>query len=305
MIKTLLTGASGQIGSELKQLLPELGQLIAPDRRTLDLVDTNALRTFIRTVKPELVINAAAYTAVDRAEDEAMTARAVNVTAPMIIAEEANNIDAAFIHYSTDYVFDGEKSEPYVETDLTHPLNTYGSTKLAGEQAIVTSGSTHLILRTSWIYGTKGHNFMRTILRLAQEQKELHVVDDQFGAPTWCRSVALATVTIVRTLCTDGRLDRDRLIAASGIYHLSAAGATSWCGFARAILAEYSRHETYKETSKLKTQLVVPIASSEQLGRARRPHNSILSNEKISRMFGITLPNWHVQLCAVMEEIGL
>jgi dTDP-4-dehydrorhamnose reductase len=305
MIRTLLTGASGQIGSELKQILPELGQLISPDRQTLDLVDTDALRTFIRTVKPDLVINAAAYTAVDRAEDEEKRARAVNVTAPMIIAEEANNIDAAFIHYSTDYVFDGEKSEPYVETDLTRPLNTYGSTKLAGEQAIVTSGSAHLILRTSWIYGATGHNFMRTILRLLQEHKELRVVDDQFGAPTWCRSVALATLTIVRALSTGGRLDRKRLIAASGLYHLSAAGATSWCGFARAILAEYSRYETHKRTSKLKTQLVIPIASSEQLGRARRPHNSILSNEKVSHIFGITMPDWHVQLRAVMEQIEL
>jgi dTDP-4-dehydrorhamnose reductase len=305
MITILLTGASGQVGGELKEILPELGHLIALDRKGLDLADANALRFLIRATKPDLIINAAAYTAVDRAEEEPERARAINATAVAIIAEEANTIGAALVHYSTDYVFDGKKRSPYDETDVPRPLNAYGSTKLAGEQAIFAARIPHLILRTSWIYGASGFNFVRTILRLLQEQEELRVVDDQFGAPTWCRSLAIATLTILRALCTGGRLDRHRLSTTSGIYHLSAAGETSWYGFACAIIAEYSKREMLGQISKLKTQRVVPVASSERLTRAKRPPNSILSNEKVSRTFGVVMPDWRVQLKAVMEEIAI
>jgi len=305
MIRILLTGASGQIGAELKQLLPELGNLIAPDRNALDLTDVSALRSSIRKIKPDLIVNAAAYTAVDRAEDEQEVARAVNAAAPAVIAEEARAVYAAVVHYSTDYVFDGEKSGPYNESDVPRPLSTYGSSKLAGEQAIIAAGIPHLILRTSWIYGARGVNFMRTILRLAHEREELRVVGDQFGAPTWCRSVALATFSILRTLCASGRLDRNRFSTVSGLYHVTAGGETSWHGFARAILAEYAGREMFKETAKLKTQRVIPIPSSEYPSRARRPRNSILSNDKIARTFGVATADWRVQLRTVMDEIAI
>jgi dTDP-4-dehydrorhamnose reductase len=303
-IRILLTGASGQIGSELKQVLPALGELVALDRKALDLIDVDALRGSIRAIKPHLVVNAAAYTAVDRAEEEPDVARALNAVAPAIMAEEARKVDAAVVHYSTDYVFDGEKNNPYTESDLPLPLNTYGSTKLAGEQAIVAARIPHLILRTSWIYGTRGINFMRTILRLSQEQEELRVVDDQFGAPTWSRSVALATLTILRSLCTAGRLDRYGLSAVSGLYHLTAAGETSWYGFARAILTEHDERETSNLTAKLKTNRIIPIRTAEHRSRARRPRNSILCNDKIVRTFGVSMPDWRAQLQMVMDDIA-
>lgn len=305
MIRILLTGASGQIGAELKQLLPELGNLIAPDRKALDLTNVGALRSAIRAIKPDLIVNAAAYTAVDQAEDEPEVARAVNAAAPAVIAEEARAAYAAVVHYSTDYVFDGEKSGPYNESDVPRPLSAYGSSKLAGEQAIIAAGIPHLILRTSWIYGARGVNFMRTILRLSHEREELRVVDDQFGAPTWCRSVALATFSILRTLCAGGRLDRNGFSAVSGLYHLTAGGQTSRHGFARAILAECAGREMFKQTAKLKMHRVIPVLSSEYISRARRPRNSILSNDKIALTFGVTTPDWRADLQTVMNEIAV
>lgn len=304
VIRILLTGASGQIGSELKQILPALGNLVALDRKALDLIDVDALRCSIRAIKPHLVVNAAAYTAVDKAEEEPDVARALNAVAPAIMAEEARKVDAAVVHYSTDYVFDGEKSDPYTESDLPLPLNIYGSTKLAGEQAVVAAGIPHLILRTSWIYGTRGVNFMRTILRLSQKQEELRIVDDQFGAPTWSRSVALATFTILRSFCSARRLDRNGLSAVSGLYHLTAAGKTSWYGFARAILTECRERDTANLTAKLKTKRIIPIGTSEHRSRARRPRNSTLCNDKISHTFGVTMPDWRAQLQMVMDDLA-
>jgi dTDP-4-dehydrorhamnose reductase len=259
----------------------------------------------IRAVRPDLVINAAAYTAVDRAEDEPELARAVNAIAPAVIAREARAVDAAIIHYSTDYVFDGDKSSAYDESDAPAPINVYGSSKLAGEVAIKAAGIPHLILRTSWIYGARRANFMRTILRLAHEREELRVVDDQFGAPTWCRAVAQTTVRILRTTFAGGRLDRKRLAPVAGVYHLSAGGNTSWHGFARAILMEYTGREIVKAAAEIRTRRVIPIPSSDYPSRARRPRNSILSNDKLARAFGVTMPDWHAQLRAVMDEIAV
>ena len=223
--KILLTGVSGQVGHALKIKLPPLGQLVALDRSQLDLSNPDAIRSMIQAIKPDLIINPAAYTAVDLAESQQAHAHAVNAIAPGILAEEAKKIKALLVHYSTDYVFDGFKECPYLEDDLTKPGSVYGKTKLAGEEAIRSVGFPHLILRTSWVYGSHGHNFLRTILRLAKERESLKIVADQLGAPTSADSISDATVRILQ-----GFNSRQ-----SGTYHLSNEGETTWYGFARAI----------------------------------------------------------------------
>ena len=223
--RILLTGKNGQVGWELQRTLAPLGEVVVLDRRQLDLSDPDQIRERVREISPDLIVNAAAYTAVDRAEAEPEPAMAVNGTAPGLLAEEAKRIGAAIIHYSTDYVFDGAKTTPYTEEDAPNPLNVYGRTKLAGEQAVQAAGVPHLILRTSWVYGMRGKNFLLTILRLAREREELKIVDDQIGAPTWSRTIAEATAQIL----TSGAWP---VSGASGIYHLTASGSTSWYGFA-------------------------------------------------------------------------
>ncbi|MGE0358922.1 MAG: dTDP-4-dehydrorhamnose reductase, partial [Burkholderiales bacterium] len=222
-MRILLTGATGQVGWELRKTLAPLGEVRHLDRFGLNLADVPTLVASVRALQPGIIVNAAAYTAVDKAESERDEAFAVNATGPRVLAEEAKRIGALLVHYSTDYVFDGEKPSPYVEDDPTHPLSVYGESKLAGEQAILKSGCRHLVLRTSWVYGPRGRNFYLTMLRLAKERPELRVVDDQVGAPTSSLEIARATAALLAK-------------GAQGLYHMAAAGETSWCGFARAIL---------------------------------------------------------------------
>jgi len=283
-MKILITGANGQVGWELQRALAPLGEVLALGHAQLDLANADAIRQALRHAAPNLIVNAAAYTAVDRAEQEEGLAQAVNGDAPGILAEEAKRLHAALVHYSTDYVFDGNKGAPYEEIDAPHPLSVYGVTKLAGEKAIAAVDCAHLILRTSWVYGTRGKNFLLTMQRLAQERDELRVVDDQHGAPTWSRMLAEATSSIVSQCMHKGGV-ADRLRDKGGLYHLSAAGQTSWFGFAGAIV---QRTE--------KSPRMVPITTSEYPLPAARPAYSVLSNDKIARHFGIRLPDWRHSL---------
>ncbi len=291
MTRILLTGKSGQVGAELVVALAPLGDVIACDRNTLDLADPAAIVATVRDIRPAIIVNAAAYTAVDRAESEPALAMAVNGAAPGILADEALRLDAMLVHYSTDYVFDGTKRDPYAENDAPNPLNVYGRTKLAGERAVQASGAKHLILRTSWVYGASGRNFLVTILRLAAERDELKVVDDQIGAPTWCRDIATATGAILTRVTSRGGAEFDAL---KGIYNLSAQGCASWYEFAAAILAETSATAT-----KTRAQLV-PIPTSGYPAPAARPRNSLLNHDKLQRTFGIELPHWLASLDACL-----
>jgi len=308
-LKILLTGKNGQIGHDLRILLSKLGTLTALDRQQLDLATPDSIRAAIRELRPNLIVNAAAYTAVDRAESEPELAQAVNGDALEVMAQEARAIGAVIVHYSTDYVFDGTKQTPYVETDATNPINVYGKTKLAGEQALQSSGVPYIIFRTSWVYGTRGRNFLLTILKLASEQEELRIVDDQIGAPTWSRTIADATCRILGQI-GDSKSARSRLENRSGIYHLTAAGEATWFGFARAILEECANSPKlegwYTEATQgmpLKTKRVIPIPSAEFPVPARRPANSLLCNSKVKSVFGIELPDWRTQLrLAILED---
>lgn len=297
----LLTGRNGQVGSELAQLLPLIGKLVALSRNELDLSDAAAIRATVRNIRPQVVVNAAAYTAVDAAEIDRATARAINADAPGIIAEEARKIDALLVHYSTDYVFDGAKSAPYEESDATAPINAYGETKLAGEQAIRDSGAGHLVFRTSWVYSTRGKNFLRTILRLAAEKNELRVVRDQTGSPTWSHEIAAATAKILAMFA--GKDNRQALTEASGIYHMTATGQTSWCDFAKAILDEAAQAAAelpwLANTTggkPLIARRVIPISTKDYVTPAIRPAYSVLSNDLLRRTFGVALPDWRTQL---------
>ena len=274
-MRILLTGATGQVGWELRKTLAPLGEVKAFDRFGLDLADTPPLVATVRALQPQVIVNAAAYTAVDKAETERDMAFAVNATAPRVLAEEAKRIGALLVHYSTDYVFDGSKSTPYVEDDAPDPINVYGASKLAGERAIVGTGCRHLILRTSWVYGPRGKNFYLTILRLAKERPELRIVDDQIGAPTSSLEIARATALLLR---------KDP----QGLYHLSAAGETTWCGFARALLAR----------AGISTS-VVPIRTEDYPTPARRPRNSRLDCARLRAEFGVALAPWEQGLAEV------
>jgi dTDP-4-dehydrorhamnose reductase len=286
-VKILLTGVTGQVGHELHRSLQGLGDIVALDRAGMDMSDLDSVRRTVREVRPELIVNPGAYTAVDQAEREPDLAMRVNGEAPGVMAEEAARIGAAMIHYSTDYVFDGTKQSPYTEEDATSPVSVYGRSKLAGEQAIATAGIPHLIFRTSWVYGLRGKNFLLTMRRLAQERDELRVVSDQHGAPTWSRTIADATAHSIARLSTAGRgLDLDLLRARSGVYHLTAQGQTTWHGFAQTIVA----HRT--TTGK---PVVVPIATEDYPLPARRPANSALSCERFVSLF-CGLPQWDAAL---------
>lgn len=289
MRRILLTGADGQLGWELRRTLAPLGEVLACTRSDIDLRDERRLRERIREIGPDAIVNAAAYTAVDRAESEEPIAMAVNASAPRILAEEAQRCGASLVHYSTDYVFDGTKVGAYCEDDQPNPINAYGRTKLAGERAVAEVGGRYLIFRTSWVYASRGANFVRTMLRLAKERSELRVVDDQLGAPTWARLIAEATgIAFVQALSASA--SRSSL---SGIYHLTCSGNTTWRAFAETIFAN----------ARLAQQpTVVPISSSEYPTPARRPLNSVLSNEKARETFGIALPAWQLALQYCLEE---
>ncbi len=283
-MKILLTGKQGQIGWELVRSLEPVGEVISFDHASLDLADPDQITARVREVKPELIVNAAAYTAVDRAEDEPELAMQINAVAPGILGEQARRLDAALIHYSTDYVFDGTQSTPYLETDPPNPVNAYGRSKLEGERAILAAGCRHLILRTSWVYGARGKNFVLTILRLAHERSELRVVDDQVGAPTWCRDVATATARLAKQAAVG---------SIRGLYHLTAKGTISWCGFAREIL-------------KLRG-IDVPvraISTDEYPTRAKRPASSVLSSAALSAGWKVALPEWRISLANCLRETG-
>ncbi len=304
----LLIGKTGQVGTELLPLLPSLGKLVALSRQQVDLTQPDDLRRTVRDLAPRVIVNAAAYTAVDRAETEESIARAVNATAPAVLAEEAKKIGAVLVHYSTDYVFDGQKSTPYNENDPANPINAYGRTKWQGEQAIRDSGADHLIFRTAWVYATHGRNFLLTILRLATERDELRVVRDQIGAPTWSREIAAATGKILTRLLASGDLPND-LPKLTGIYHMTAAGSASWHDFASAILEEYSAAPNPKRWTRAATtgkpiiaRSIAPIETSQFPTPARRPAYSILSNSKLSETFGIQLPDWRAALHSAFSQ---
>jgi dTDP-4-dehydrorhamnose reductase len=269
----LVTGANGQLGFELARLLPPLGDVVAADRSRLDLADADAVVAAVRGSKPDVIVNAGAYTAVDLAEKEPDRAAAVNARAPGILAEEAKRIGAVLIHYSTDYVFDGARTSPYPESAPTAPLNVYGATKLDGERAIGAVGGAALVFRTSWVYGLRGKNFLLTIRRLAAERDELRIVADQIGVPNWCRTLAEATVRIAGA-------GPAALADRAGLYHLSATGAASWHDFARAIVGD------------VVTPRIVPIATAEYPLPARRPAYGVLDTARFESTFGFALPDW-------------
>lgn len=288
MSKILLTGKNGQVGWELQRSLSSFGHVIAMDAEEMDLADPEAIRRTVRSIRPDIIINPAAYTAVDKAESDPDLAMAVNGIAPGILAEEAQRFGAILVHYSTDYVFDGNKAAPYTEDDAPNPQSVYGKTKLAGEQAVRSSGCKHLILRTSWVYGVHGGNFVKTMLRLAKERNELRIVADQFGAPTWARDLAQATLSALKCW-QEKNLDS----GLGGLYHLTAAGRTNWHHYAEEII----RFAREYDASLVAKQLDIrAISTQEYPVPARRPANSVLANDKIGRAFGIRLPEWQDSL---------
>lgn len=284
--RILVIGKAGQVGRELLRTLAPLGEVVAVGRDQIDLTMPASITACLRSVSPSVVVNAAAYTAVDKAEAEVDLAYAVNAKAPEVMAAEARQLDALFIHYSTDYVFDGQLKRAYVETDTCAPLNVYGASKWAGEQAVGAVGGQYFIFRTSWVYGVHGNNFVKTMLRLARERDELSIVDDQHGAPTWSRMIAEQTAHVLRGCYVASGQDS----ALSGTYHLSAGGQTNWCEFAQAI---------FKDARLEKRPIVRPIASTEYPKPARRPRNSVLDNSKFISTFGLTQTAWAdaLQMC--------
>lgn len=282
MTRFLLLGKNGQVGHELQQLLQ--GEVVSFGREEIDLTDSASIRSQIQQISPDVIINAAAYTAVDRAEEEKEQAFLVNAEAPGIIAEEAKKLDAWLIHYSTDYVFDGKKGAPYTEENTPNPLNVYGLSKLKGEEAVLSVGGRALILRTSWVYGCRGSNFLLTMQKLAKEQKDLSIVDDQIGSPTWSREVARTTTAIAEQLVEGKEL--------TGIYHLAAEGQTSWYGFAKAIF----------ELLEGTTPELSPIASTEYPQKAKRPLFSVLSKDRLQKEFGFRLPDWKESLQECLQN---
>ena len=295
----LLVGKNGQVGWELRRTLASLGEVIAVDRPEIELSSADSIRGIIRDHAPQVIINAAAYTAVDKAEDEPELAMQINATAPAIMAEEAKRLGALFVTYSTDYVFDGTKPDAYSEVDKPNPLSAYGRTKLAGDDAVRDVGGAYLIFRTSWVYGARGKNFLLTMTKLAAEREEIKVVDDQIGAPTWSRSLAEVTAQVIAQRTTKAQQGNTADVFADvrGTYNLTSGGRTSWCGFTKAIV---DLLRTYSEAPLAR---VVPISSAEYPVRATRPKNSLLDNTKLRRTFGLRLPEWSVSLDQVMDEL--
>ena len=293
--RILIVGCLGQVGLELQRSFAEVGEITARDRDTFDLAEPDEVRSLVRSVSPDIILNAAAYTAVDRAESEPEIARAVNAQAPATLAEEALRLGALLVHYSTDYVFNGSKADPWTENDSPNPLNVYGASKLAGEEAIRAVGGRFLIFRTSWVYGPHGNNFLLTMLRLGRERDSLIVVDDQFGAPTSSIELANATRAIVDGVLV-GQFGSDS--DWSGLYHMTCSGSVSWCGFAQAIFARA------KALLNGKTPEVHPILSSDYPTLARRPKNSVLSNGKLNARFGVRLASWDTALDEVIRKLS-
>jgi dTDP-4-dehydrorhamnose reductase len=294
-MKILLTGCNGQVGWELARALLPLGDIIAVNRSQVDLSDPDGLRRIVQKVSPDVIVNPAAYTAVDKAETDRDMAFLINAEAPRVLAEEAAKSAALLIHYSTDYVFDGTKNAPYTEDDATHPVNVYGQSKLAGEQAIQAAGADHLILRTSWVYAARGQNFLKTILRLAAEREELAIVADQIGSPTWARLIAETTAHILR----QSLLERRQGHFNSGVYNLASVGETSWHGFAQAIV-EIARQQGMPA---LKNRIINPIPTTAYPAPAKRPLNSRLSTDRLEQRFGLKMPSWDAALRLCMADM--
>ncbi len=292
--RILVTGADGQVGRALLASLAGSAEVIPYNRGSLDLSNPDQIRATVREIAPDIIINAGAYTAVDRAETERELAFAINGHAPGVLAEEAHRASSLLIHYSTDYVFNGSKKGPWVEEDSTDPLSVYGASKLAGEEAIRKAGGRYLIFRTSWIYAPEGKNFLLTMLRLGRDRDSLNVVDDQIGAPTSAAELARATHAIATGIVTGKFADADTW---AGTYHMTCAGSVSWCGFARAI---FDRASGLLDGKK---PVVNPIAASEYPTPAKRPQNSVLSNEKLQRTFDVHLASWESALDEVLAAI--
>ena len=287
----LILGARGQLGIELQSAFRDAGHVVAHSRAECDLSQTDNIRSAVRAARPDVILNAAAYTAVDRAESEPGLVMRINGDAPGILAEEAKKVGALLVHYSTDYVFDGSKPAPYVEDDFTHPLNIYGSTKLAGERNIQQAGEKYLIFRTSWVVSPHGRNFLLTMLRLGQEREHLNIVSDQHGAPTSALAIAEGTRGVLTGIAGHAHEDF------SGIYHMTCSGHTTWCGFAQAIFASAPAEKPWAS--------VTGIPSTEYPTPAMRPANSVLSNEKLKSAFGVELPSWQSALDTALRSMQL
>ncbi|MEX0615320.1 MAG: dTDP-4-dehydrorhamnose reductase [Methylophaga sp.] len=284
-MKILLFGKDGQVGFELQRSLAPLGEVIALNRQQLDLSNTTAITDSIQQHRPDWIVNAAAYTAVDKAEAEVDLAMQINALAPEVMAGAAKKFGCGLLHYSTDYVFDGSKTSPWLETDIASPVNVYGQSKWLGEEAILASGCQHLIVRTSWVYDARGQNFLNTMMRLAQSKDSLNIVDDQIGAPTWSRHIADASTHLLRMANPQH----------DGIYHLTASGQTSWFGFAKAIFERAG-------ASGLKVPDITPILTKDYPTPAARPANSLLNGQKLYKNFGLRLPDWQQSLSLVMHQ---
>ncbi len=320
-MKILLTGGTGQVGWELRRTLMTLGEVISVGRNVtnaslqMDLTQPDTIIRVLREVRPDLIVNSAAYTNVDKAESEPELAMMVNGIASGIMAEEAKRLGIAIVHYSTDYVFDGMSQVPYIESDSTNPQNVYGQTKLAGEKAIQAVEVPHLIFRTSWVYGMRGKNFLLTMLKLGQEREELKVVDDQIGAPTWSRAIAEVTAQVL----AQGLVNLPEFLQdKGGLYHLSARGKTSWYGFAQKIfdwdlhidnintviatIGSNPKPLKINDVSDRKLQRLIPITSGEYPTAAKRPNYSLLDGRKLTENFGLVLSEWDRSLSLAMNR---
>jgi len=300
--RILLTGVSGQVGGELRPLLQQFASVIAPTREELDLCNAGQIRRLIHEINPQWIVNAAAYTAVDKAESDRRAAYSINAEAPGAIGEAAAELGLPVIHFSTDYVYDGTGTRPWVESDATVPLGVYGASKLAGEKALAASGAAHLIFRTSWVYGSRGKNFLLTIVRRARQQEELRIVDDQHGAPTSSRDLARMVVHVMRWLLERSAANassiQETVRAVQGEYHAANSGETTWFGFAQEFLRIFAAARP-----ELKLARLVPIQSSEHATPARRPSNSRLDCSRLNEVFGFTMPAWQDAVAAVMDEV--
>jgi dTDP-4-dehydrorhamnose reductase len=292
-MKILLTGSNGQVGFELQKKLSALGEVIATDREELDLTDSDAIKKFIDHTRPDIIINPAAYTAVDKAESEADLAHQVNVTAPEILAGKARELDIPLIHFSTDYVFDGLKKDAYVETDETDPQSVYGKTKYEGEERVRTHAK-HIILRTSWVFGSHGNNFLKTMLRLIQEKESLNIVADQWGSPASASMLSDVTSMIV------GTIFKDKDFSGYGTYHVTSDGETNWFEYASLIASEL-----IKLNVKIKCgpDHISPIVTSAYPTAAKRPLNSRLNTDKLKKTFVLELPQWQDEVKKVLREV--
>lgn len=298
----LVTGKNGQVGGELVKTLAPLGEVIAPAREALDLTNVESIRNIIRTAKPQWIVNPAAYTAVDKAESESELAYAINAEAVKVIGEEAQRIGAGVIHFSTDYVFDGISSIPYTETDATRPVSVYGASKLAGELALAESGAACMIFRTSWVYGASAKNFLRTILKLAEEREKLHIVADQHGAPTWSRDLAKMTAHVIQR-CKDmsaqnGEQPLKAFVTLNGVYHAAGSGETTWYEFAMEALRLQKVRKPDRHFAEIEA-----ITTAEYPTPARRPTNSRLDCKKLEDKLGWRMMDWRESLHKVLDEL--